>query len=547
LTIRLGEKLADGKIDQNPGGTIRFQEVKVKVRPDRFKYVVELPPDKRNTNQKAVQLPKSFDVIMPFRYAEIEGASQPIQENRVYQKAYFYYFDENFSAFHSSDTILNQLWDLCKYSMKATSFTGYYIDGDRERIPYEADAYLNQLSHYAVDQEYSMARKTIEYFMKYPTWPTEWQLHVALMFYQDYMYTGDAELIEKYYEPLKHKTLIALLDDNGLISTHSPKLNGKVMADLGFADTTQRVRDIVDWPPAQKDTGWKLPKDWPQGERDGFEFKPFNTVINSFFYKNMMIMAEFARITGRYDEAADFELKALNAKKAINALMWNEEGGYYNDGIGSDHGSVHANMMVMAFDIAPKSRRKQVAAHIRTRGMGCSVYGAQFLMEAIYNTGDEDYALELMTKTDDRSWYNMIRIGSTITLEAWDMKYKPNADWNHAWGAAPGNIIPRYLWGIQPKTPGFGVASIKPQMSSLKHTSITIPTIRGQIHGEYKKVSNRLQRYQITLPANMVGEFALDFAGNEVVTLNGESVNLSFGSIRLNPGVNNIEIRINSF
>ena len=547
LTVRLGEKLLDGKIDQKPGGSIRYSEVKVNVRPDRYKYILELVPDKRNTNEKAVQLPSSFDVITPFRYAEIEGATQPITAKDVYQKAYFYYFDEDFSAFHSSDTILNQLWDLCKYSMKATSFTGYYIDGDRERIPYEADAYLNQLSHYAVDQEYSMARKTIEYFMKYPTWPTEWQLHVALMFYQDYMYTGDAELIEKYYEPLKHKTLIALLDDNGLISTHSPKLNGKVMADLGFADTTQRVRDIVDWPPAQKDTGWKLPKDWPQGERDGFEFKPFNTVINSFFYKNMMIMAEFARITGRYDEAADFELKALMAKKAINELLWNEAGGYYNDGIGSGHGSVHANMMVMAFDIAPESRRKQVAAHIRTRGMGCSVYGAQFLMEAIYNTGDEDYVLELMTKTDDRSWYNMIRIGSTITLEAWDMKYKPNADWNHAWGAAPGNIIPRYLWGIQPKTPGFGVASIKPQMSTLKHSSITIPTIRGLIQGEYKKVSDRVKRYKLTLPANMVGEFALDFAGNEVVTVNGENANLSFGSIRLNSGVNEIEIRINSF
>jgi arylsulfatase A-like enzyme len=547
LTVRLGEKLLDGKIDRNPGGSIRYSEVKVNVRPDRYKYILELVPDKRNTNEKAVQLPSSFDVITPFRYAEIEGATQPITAKDVYQKAYFYYFDEDFSAFHSSDTILNQLWDLCKYSMKATSFTGYYIDGDRERIPYEADAYLNQLSHYAVDQEYSMARKTIEYFMKYPTWPTEWQLHVALMFYQDYMYTGDAELIEKYYEPLKHKTLIALLDDNGLISTHSPKLNGKVMADLGFADTTQRVRDIVDWPPAQKDTGWKLPKDWPQGERDGFEFKPFNTVINSFFYKNMMIMAEFARITGRYDEAADFELKALMAKKAINELLWNEAGGYYNDGIGSDHGSVHANMMVMAFDIAQESRRKQVAAHIRTRGMGCSVYGAQFLMEAIYNTGDEDYALELMTKTDDRSWYNMIRIGSTITLEAWDMKYKPNADWNHAWGAAPGNIIPRYLWGIQPKTPGFGVASIKPQMSTLKHSSITIPTIRGPIQGEYKKVSDRVKRYKLTLPANMVGEFAFDFAGNEVVMVNGENANLSFGSIRLNSGVNEIEIRINSF
>ena len=81
------------------------------------------------------------------------------------------------------------------------------------------------------------------------------------------------------------------------------------MAKLGFADTTQRVRDIVDWPPAQKDTGWKLPKDWPQGERDGFEFKAFNTVINSFYYENMKILSQFAELLGntnrvRFLEAA---------------------------------------------------------------------------------------------------------------------------------------------------------------------------------------------------------------------------------------------------
>jgi len=45
----------------------------------------------------------------------------------------------------------------------------------------------------------------------------------------------------------------------------------------------------------------------------------------------------------------------------------------------------------------------------------------------------------------------------------------------------------------------------------------------------------------------MVGEFSVDFSPQAVVSLNGEVVNLSFGSIRLNPGINHIEIRINSF
>ena len=69
--------------------------------------------------------------------------------------------------------MLNQIWDLCKYSIKATSFTGVYVVGDRERIPYEADAYINQLSHYTTDRENNIAKNTIAYFMEFPTWPTE--------------------------------------------------------------------------------------------------------------------------------------------------------------------------------------------------------------------------------------------------------------------------------------------------------------------------------------------------------------------------------------
>ena len=234
LTIRLGEKLQNGKIDRNPGGSIRYQETQLDVRPEKSSYQIELMPDERNTNERAVALPDSFPVIMPFRYAEIEGAGK-IQAENIIQVAYFNYFDEGTSAFSSSNEILNQIWELCKYSIKATSFAGLYIDGERERIPYEADAYLNQLSHYGVDNEYAIARRTIEYFMKHPTWPTEWQLHVALLFYQDYMYTGNTELIEKYYEELKHKTLMVLEYHDGLISTSSPKLNGEFMAKLGYA------------------------------------------------------------------------------------------------------------------------------------------------------------------------------------------------------------------------------------------------------------------------------------------------------------------------
>ncbi|MDF9796522.1 alpha-L-rhamnosidase [Catalinimonas alkaloidigena] len=543
LSIRLGEELKNGRINTEPQGNIRYQEAKLAVDPKKRHYQIELKADERNTKPGAVALPDSFPVLLPFRYAEIHDASTEIDAEDVTQLAYHTYFEDDLSHFTSSDTILNQVWDLCKYSIKATSFAGLYVDGDRERIPYEADAYINQLSHYAVDREYPIARRTIEYFMEHPTWPTEWQLHVALMFYQDYMYTGNTELIEKYYEELKHKTLIELARPDGLIS--SEKATPEFMQKLGFKDPEIEMRDIVDWPPAQKDTGWELATE--EGERDGFVFMPINTVINSLFYQNMLIMTEFAALLGKTDEALEFELMASKVKKAVNEKLFDKEKGRYVDGEGTPHASLHANMMPLAFNMVPEAYIPSVVEFIKSRGMACSVYGAQYLMDGLYHAGAEDYALELMTATHDRSWWNMIAIGSTITLEAWDMKYKPNADWNHAWGAVPGNIIARKMWGIEPKTPGASIVSIQPQLSSLISSEIAVPFLNGVVKASYQKQNARLQRYVFELPANVSAELMLDYAPDDAITLNGEPVDTSFGSIRLSPGVNTLELRVSSF
>jgi hypothetical protein len=449
------------------------------------------------------------------------------------------------SSFTSSDTTLNQIWDLCKYSIKATSATGYYIDGDRERIPYEADAYINQLGHYSTDREYAMARKTIEYFMNHPTWPTEWLLHTILMVYQDYYYTGNLELVNKYYDVLKNKTLLKLAREDGLISSSSNEVTDEFMKSLGFENPKNRLKDIVDWPPAQKDTGWKLSTN--NGERDGYEMLPINTVVNSFFYINMAQMAELAGILNKKSDKDFFLKMAEKVKHSINEKLFDKNNGVYVDGEGSTHSSLHANMMPLAFGIVPEEYKKSVADFVKSRGMACSVYGAQYLLEGLYNSGEQQYALDLMRATNDRSWYNMIKVGSTITMEAWDMKYKPNSDWNHAWGAVPANIISRFLWGIIPKIPGFEIVQIKPQLGDLKNSTIAVPTIKGQIKGSYQVINEKIRKYQLELPANTRGEFILKSNPGDVVTVNSKIVNSSQQSIILEPGKTIVEINSKSF
>ena len=139
------------------------------------------------------------------------------------------------------------------------------------------------------------------------------------------------------------------------------------------------------------------------------------------------------------------------------------------------------------------------------------------LLEALYEAGEDEYALKLMTDTDsDRSWPHMIYdVGSTITLEAWDIKYKPNQDWNHAWGAAPANIIPRCLMGVQPLEPGFAKVRIKPQVGTLRRGRLVHPTVRGPVAVSFSREADGPFVLSVDLPANIEAAVCLPRLGRD--------------------------------
>ncbi|WP_165747858.1 family 78 glycoside hydrolase catalytic domain [Cellulophaga sp. Z1A5H] len=541
LVFHLGEKLNDQhKVDRTPGGTIRYQKVILNGLSAGKKIDLSLTPDKRNTTGAAILLPESMGTVMPFRYCQVDHLTIPIEELQFSQKAVHNRFHDNASDFTSSDKVLDAIWDLCKHTIKATSFTGYYVDGDRERIPYEADAYINQLSHYSVDSVYTIGRRTNEYFIDNPTWPTEWLLHTVLMFHADYMYTGDLAPLEKHYENLKLKTLMDLEREDGLISSSSPHLNQELINQLGFKKPDTKIKDIIDWPPAQKDTGWKLAT--AEGERDGYEIVPVNTVVNSFYYYNLKLMTEIAGFLGKKQDILFFQNKANKVKNTINTKLFDAEKGYYIDGEHSTHASLHANMMPLAFDLVPEEHVKTVTEFVKTRGMACSVYGSQYLLEGLFKNNEAQYALDLITETEsDRSWWNMIQVGATMTMEAWDVKYKPNSDWNHAWGTAPLNITTRYMWGIKPKTAGFKIAEIKPQLANLTFTKIKVPTKIGIITAHFEKLKD-LALYTIEIPAGMVAEFIIPSKASKIKH-NGKIIKKNTPVISLESGVHKIQLK----
>ncbi len=492
LMVRFGEKAEDNAIDRHPGGTIRYADTTVVLKPGRHTYNIHTSPNYRNTHGSAVPVPEHLGVLLPFRYVEIEGSPAAIKKSMIRQITVHEPFDDSASYFKSSNATLNEVWNLCKYSIKATSAFGLYIDGDRERTPYEADAYINQLGHYSVDRSYAMARRTEQYLLKHPTWPTEWKFHSIFTAYADYMYTGNEELLRHDYPILQSKLLQKYARPDGLLDTHE-------------------LRDIVDW---------------PGHERDGYVMKPVNTVVNAFYYRSLIEMSDIAQAIGKHSDAMRYLEQAKQLKKVFNEKLFDLKTGLYIDGIGTNHSADHANFFPLAFGLVPGARQANIVKFLDSKGMAPSVYGAQYLLTALYDAGASNEALHLMTSHSIRSWYNMIKVGSTITLEAWDMKFKNNLDWNHAWGAAPANIIPRYLMGVRPLEPGFAKALIAPQPGTLKMASGKFPTIRGPIYVSFVNQPERSFKMDFTTPANMNTRVEIPDLGSEsnYISINGKSI-----------------------
>jgi hypothetical protein len=78
--------------------------------------------------------------------------------------------------------------------------------------------------------------------------------------------------------------------------------------------------------------------------------------------------------------------------------------------------------------------------------------------------------------------------------------------WNHAWGSAPGNLIPQYMLGLHPLAAGYGQVLIQPHLgTTLSFAQGTIPMIRGPVS---------------ILAGNMPGQFQLlaNIPGNVAAT-----------------------------
>jgi alpha-L-rhamnosidase len=398
-----------------------------------------------------------------FRYVEVIGSPQPLTDANTAALAMVYPDQPALSAMTTSSPQLNEVWQFTKNTIEDLNL-GLYVDSPtRERAANdEGDDYIHQQSQAAVDGDSALGLYSLQFALAYmaatPTSITEYRQLAPVAALASWWQTGDDSALAGMYPMLQQMLLTQYIGPDGLVNMPVTELGGTTVPGV---PTT-----LVDW---------------PSDERDGFVFSRENTVVNAFAYAAYNAMAQIATALGHTADAQSYAQIAATMKTAIQTELYDPATGAFRDGVGVSHEAIQSSVFTVALGAASPAQAKTAAAYIAGRGMACSVYCAAFLLEALYDGGQPQAALDLMTADTTTSWLHMIDLGAGSTMEAWDPSIKPNLSYSHPWATGPAFVVPEYLFGVSALAPGWGSILIHPQPGGLASGSLRLPTPRGEV------------------------------------------------------------------
>ena len=121
--------------------------------------------------------------------------------------------------FVSSDTMLNQVHELARWTLEAGVVDTLTDSNARERRPYECDGFIGGSNRALLQMDQMLNRHSYAWVLEVPTWPVEWQQMTPLLGYQDYMATGSTDLFSTFEAQMYERTQVGLVDSTGLVNT----------------------------------------------------------------------------------------------------------------------------------------------------------------------------------------------------------------------------------------------------------------------------------------------------------------------------------------
>ena len=313
----------------------------------------------------------------------------------------------------------------------------------------------------------------------------EWGSTFILGAWQQYQFSGDVALLQRFYPAMK-----AYL--NYLTST----VNGNYIVPT----------DLGDW----YDMGQLT-----SGVFSGVSLTSKTLPGTAIYYSDAVAMAQIAQALGYSADAVTYNQLAANISAGFNATYFNLANVTY------DTSSQTANGMPLALGLVNSTNIAGVTAalvnNIQSQGNAITAgeVGIGFVFRALEQAGRADVVSAMLNQTSTPGYGYQIAHGATALTERWDAANTSFSSQDHFMCGEVMEWFYHGLAGIQPDPsgPGFKKIIINPGISSgLASAAATYNSANGPITNQWT-VNNNLVTMNTTIPPGSTALVCLPLTG----------------------------------
>lgn len=240
---------------------------------------------------------------------------------------------------------------------------------------------------------------------------------------------------------------------------------------------------------------------------------PNDYTAAAFYYYDNHLMARFAGILGKTEDAQHYARKAKELRGYINDNFLNKQTGEYSIG------KITAQALPLALGFAPENMREKVAARLNEAvvesGYICDfgLLGSKYTLRQLVDYGYVETAYRLATQTKRPSWGNWIESGFTTPLETWAIRDTfRDSSANHVFFGDIAAWMQSHIAGIRydSENPGFSHIIIRPAFpKELEWAKASYKSVRGEIASSWRQAGDEII-LQVLIPLNTTATVYLD-------------------------------------
>ena len=251
-------------------------------------------------------------------------------------------------------------------------------------------------------------------------------------------------------------------------------------------------------------------------------------LATAYFYHDAMLMAGYAKLLHKAEDAQQFTGLAQQLKTGFNRTFFHADTGQY------DNGSQTSCVLALAFGLVPDGERERVFARLVNKitletksHIGTGLIGGQWLMRVLTANGRPDLAYTIATQKTYPSWGYMVEKGATTIWELWNGDTADPAmnSGNHVMLVGDLGIwLYENLAGIKsdPEQPGFKHIIMRPEpVEGLAFARASHRSPYGLIASDWEK-RDGVFRWKVTIPANTTATVYVPAKSVETVSESGK-------------------------